>query len=551
MADARRRLNLMTGPAEQGRTRRRVAALVVCAGSAAGLGSMILLGRTLGALAPATAVSGADLAAWTWTPAVLCVLHQLVTVQPSSGRSLVVPPDEAVLRTLPIGRGHLIAARLVLPTAGIALALVTAAAAVAVPWLAATPAGRSLLPVALVHLCGAATCAASLRILLVSLFMVRVVRVSHLPRAVLAAAVGWLVGVLAAPLVEALGGTAHAREMDLVSRLGQAVTDSRPRLWTQLHAPERLWCAGIGYSAVVAGAALLTWIRIRATERRDSREANQPARAPLAHGKATLTFEWSPGRSPRRHALAVVLRLTWLRLRRADPAVVGGTARLQRLSLLVGAACAGAAVQSGTTPWHLNSPALAGLFTATALLATGEAMQVAGIEADRDCWDVLRQSPGPTGAWPVAKAVASALTVLALTAPFCLGAAALCGTRGAQWPVAVLLLLAVAAAAGCSVVVTWYLVPATESFTGGRVTRPPTADVVEGVVTATATLPLVALLHLSGKVTGVGIARALDAVLLTASLTIASVGAHRLAGHDLPTAPPSGQRGRQEKGGTT
>ncbi|MGA5559273.1 hypothetical protein [Streptomyces lavendulocolor] len=35
--------------------------------------------------------------------------------------------------------------------------------------------------------------------------------------------------------------------------------------------------------------------------------------------------------------------------------------------------------------------------------------------------------------------------------------------------------MTVAVAAGCSVVATWYLVPDTEAFTGGRVERPPTA----------------------------------------------------------------------------
>ncbi|MCX5071198.1 hypothetical protein OHA84_35415 [Streptomyces sp. NBC_00513] len=550
MADTRRRLNLMTGPARQGRGH-RVVTLVVCVGAAAVLGSLILLGRTLGTLAPATAVSGADLAAWTWAPAVLYVLYQLLTTQPSSGRALVRPPDEAVLRTLPVSRWQVVTARLVLPTAGIALTVVTAVAAVVVPWFAATPAGRTLLPIALVHLCGVATCAAGLRILLVSMFVVRVVRVAHLPRTVLAAAGGWLVGVLAAPFVEALGGTEQSVEARLVNRLGRAVADGRPPLWTWLHVPERLWWAVAGYAAVAVTAALLTCVRMRFTERRDDHDAHGPARAPGSRGDTAHAFEARVGHSARRHALRVVLGVTWLRLRRADPAVTGGAARLQRLSILLGAACMGAAARLDTSPWQLTTPTLAGLFAAAALIATDKAVQVAGIEADGGCWDALRQSPGPTGAWPVAKAATSALAVFASIAPFCLGAAALCGVRGAQWPVVVMLLLSVAAVAGTASVVTWYLVPGAETFAGARVTRSPTADVVEGVVAAIILVPLTAGLHLNGQLTDGGATRILDLVLLIAVLTTTWAGALRVAGRNIATAPPSERTPSQGKEGGT
>ncbi|MGA5170755.1 MULTISPECIES: hypothetical protein [Streptomyces] len=191
----------------------------------------------------------------------------------------------------------------------------------------------------------------------------------------------------------------------------------------------------------------------------------------------------------------------------------------------------------------MSSTVLAGLFTAVALVTTGEAMQVAGIEADRGCRDALRRSPGPTGAWPAAKAVASALTVLASTAPFFLGAAALCGVPRR----------AVAGrrpAAGDrrrrgGLLRRRHLVPSPRHRGVHRRARrtAPDGDVVEGVVTAVLMLPPTALLRLSGTVFGDALTPAVDAVLLTAVLSVAAVAARRLAGRD-PAAVPN-QAGRR------
>ncbi|MCP3819414.1 hypothetical protein NLX86_15255 [Streptomyces sp. A3M-1-3] len=534
----------MTGADALGRRRRRAAALVLCTGAAAGFGTLVLLGRTLGALAPTQTATGADLAAWTWTPAVLWTLHQLLSAEPALGRSLVRPPDDTVLRTLPVSRGQLVAARLVLPTTGVALALLLAVGAVAVPWLAATGAGRQLLPVLLVNLCGSVTGAAALRILLVSVFMVRVVRVAHLPRVVLAAVGGWLVGTFAAPFVRLLGSTPDDAEANLTRRLGDAVADSRPQVWTAMHTPGRLWWTVAGYLAVAVVAGTVAALRVRATEQRDATAAYADDTA-YAHAESPRDIRLrTTGRDLSPSPMSLVLRLTWLRLRRADPAAVGGVARLQRLSITIGAACAGTATALEHPPWHLPTPALAGLFIAAALISTGEVVQICGIEADRGCWDVLRQSPLPTGAWPAAKVVASAAAVLAVTAPFCLGAAALCGVSGARWGVAVLLLPAVAAAAGCASVLTWYVVPVTESFEGGgRTARPPMADVVEGVLTALLTLPVTVGLGLSEAVTDGGFTQALEAALLICVLAACAVSLRRVGRRDFPVPRPTGRQG--------
>ncbi|HET6357594.1 hypothetical protein [Streptomyces sp.] len=529
----------MTGADARGRRRRQAAALVLSCGAAAGFGALVLLGRMLGTLLPPDDLAGVDLAAWTWTPAVLWLLHQLLSVEPALGRSLVRPQDESVLSTLPVGRGHLVAARLVLPTVGVALTLLLAVSALAVPWLAAAEAGRHLLPALLINLCGSVAVVAALRILLVSVFMVRVVRVAHLPRAVLAAMGGWLLGVFAAPIVGLLGGGPGEAEAAVTRRLGNAVANTRPHVWTAMHTPGRLWWTAAGYLAVVVVAGTVAALRVHGTVRRDLTAQS----AAHAHGESSCDRRGHmTGREPSLSPMAVVLRLTWLRLRRADPAVVGGVARMQRLSILVGAACAGTAMTLDEQPWHLPAPALAGLLIAVALISTGEVVQICGIEADRDCWDVLRQSPLPTGAWPAAKVVTSAIGVLALTAPFYLGAATLCGVSGAQWGVALLLLPAVAAAAGCSSIITWYVVPATETFEGGRTTRPPMADVVEGVLMALLTLPVTVGLGLSERVTGGLLTQVVDAALLVCVLAASAVCVRQVGRRDLPVPRPHEQQ---------
>ncbi|MFD9032135.1 hypothetical protein ACFVZW_13470 [Streptomyces sp. NPDC059567] len=525
LADLRRRLNLTAGPGAAGRSRRRIAGLVLGAGAAAGFGALFLLGRTLGALAPARSATADDLAAWTWIPAALWVLHQLLTAEPALGRSLVLPPDEAVLRTLPVDRGQLFTARLVLPTAGIGLAVLLAAGAVAVPWLAATDPGRELLPALLVNLCGAVAAAAGLRTLLVSAFMVRVVRVAHLPRLVLAAVAGWLLGRLAAPLLGALGSTPGQAESRLARLLGQVLTDSRPQLWTDMHTPGRLAWTAAGYLVLVVAAGTAVTLRVRATARRDAPGARPTEARPPTSSRLAL-----PTTSP----LAISLRVAWARLRRGAPAAVGGAARLQRLSMLLGAACASAAAAAPAPPWQLPVPALAGLLVAVSLIATGEVMQVCGIEAERGCWDVLRQSPLPTGAWPAAKAVVSALGVLAVTTPFYLGAAALCGVRGGDWAVVLLALPVVALGVGCAMVLTWYAVPRTESFEGARVTRAPAADVVEGVLAALLTAPVTGSLALCAAAAHSG---TLGTCLLALVLAAYVLGLRRLSRSDLPALP--------------
>lgn len=136
----------------------------------------------------------------------------------------------------------------------------------------------------------------------------------------------------------------------------------------------------------------------------------------------------------------------------------------------------------------------------------------------------------------------SAIGVLAVTAPFYLGAATLCGVSGAQWGVALLLLPAVAAAAGCSSIITWYVVPATETFEGGRTTRPPMADVVEGVLMALLTLPVTVGLALSERVTGGLLTQVVDAALLVCVFAASAVCVRQVGRRDLPVPRPHEQQ---------
>ncbi|WP_328769515.1 hypothetical protein [Streptomyces sp. NBC_00286] len=527
LADLRRRLNLTVGAGSSGRRRRRSARLVVCAGAAAAFGALVVLGRTLGTLAPPSTVSGDTLAAWTWAPAVLWAVHQLMSVEPGLGRALVRPPDESVLRSLPISRGQVVAARLVLPVAGTALALLLAVGAVVVPWLAATPAGREVLPLLMVNLAGVVMTVAVLRVLLVAAFMVRVVRVAHIPRVVLSVAVGCLLGILAAPFVRVLGEDAHQAEQRLARALGDAVTGNRPQLWTALHEQDQLAWTTAGYAMAVLGLLALAVVRVRGTARRDETDAA----VTYTHTRASTPADRPAPRDP-------TWRLTWLRLRRGHPETVGGLARLQRLSILTGTVCA-TVVALGNPLWQLHPSALGGIFVAAALITTSEVVQVCGIEADRG-WDLLRQTPGPTGAWPVGKALTSAVTVGAVIGPFCLGAAALGGVSSAlEWTAALLALVVVSVATGTATVLTHYCVPRAEGFEGGRISRGPSAEIVDGVFIALFTLPVTAGAGLCATLLDGSALPVAQSVLLVVSLMAAFACLGSVRTRDLPTAWPT------------
>ncbi|GHG93284.1 hypothetical protein [Streptomyces lanatus] len=531
LADVRRRLNLLTGAGPEAHRRRRTARAVVACGAAAVLGTLVVLGRTLGTLVPPGPGLRTDLATWTWTPVVLAFLAQTLSAEPAKARALVRPPDEDVLRTLPVSRAQLVTARLVIPAAGVAVGLLTAAAAVAVPWLMAGAEGRRALPVLLVHALGVAVSGVALRVTLVTAFMVRAVRVPHLPRLVVAAVVGGLIGVVASPVARALARGGGPSEAELTRIVGDAVTASRPAMWTELHRPGTIGWVATAYAAVTVLLGTCAVLRVRATVRRDAHPSpGDRLLAPSPGGRRT-PWPSSPYRA--------VWRLTWLRLLRGHPQTVGGLARLQRWSVLLGAVCLGLVLTAGQPVWRLPFTAVAALFVAIALITTGEVAQVCGIEADRDCWDALRQSPRPTGAWVAAKVTAAAVAVGAVTAPLCLGAAALCGIAGAAaWARTVLAVGVVSLGAGCATVLTYFCVPRPEAFSDGRVTRAPAADVTEGVFVALFTVPVTAGAGLSAALADGTVETPAHCALLAASLAAGYAVLRVVAGRDLPAAGP-------------
>ncbi len=234
------------------------------------------------------------------------------------------------------------------------------------------------------------------------------------------------------------------------------------------HRPEEAGRVAAAYALAVLLLAATAVLRVRATVRRDAR--TDPARPAAVRRPAGTGGAWSS--SP----YVLVGRVTRLRFLRGHPQTVGGLARLQRLGVLLGAVCLGVVLRLGGPPWELPFAAVGALCVAAALITTGEVVQVCGIEADRGCWEALRQSPRPTGAWVAAKAVTASVAVAATTGPFCLGVAALCGVHGpAGWARVVLAHAVVALAAGWAVVLTYFCVPRSEAFAEGRITgpRPP------------------------------------------------------------------------------
>ncbi|MFJ4091782.1 hypothetical protein ACIPYS_09380 [Kitasatospora sp. NPDC089913] len=482
----------------------------------AAVGVCVLLGRVLGTIAPVTTARPADIALWSWMPVTVYLVLQCLHVDPATARALVSPRDREVLRTLPVGLGRLVAARLVLPGLAVATAVVVLGAAIALPWLSASDTGSQLAATALLHLTGVACTGALARMVLITWLMRPLVRVAHLPRCALAVGCGAVLGVWAGPFLRALGGDPATAGDSAIHRVTDVVRTIRPSLWAEMFEPAAARWAALAYVLVTVAAAVELARRTRAVERATTVRPGAPAHR--GRGGRAAVVPTPSG------AQVLALRLAWLRLNRADPAVVGGAARLHRLSLLIGTACVAAVIRLGEAPWQLPVPALLGLMVTLAFVASAEVVQICGIESEPRTWQALGQTAVPSGAWPAARAGAAALGILILTAPCYLGIALLCGTRGSSWVPVLLALPLTAVCAGCALVLTWYAVPGAERFDNGRVQRPTSTETVEAVLTllllAPATLGCLASYRMLG-----GTAAALATALAQCVLLIALIAA--------------------------
>ncbi|MFJ4186232.1 hypothetical protein [Kitasatospora sp. NPDC089509] len=474
-ADVRRQLNMQLGLSNSADQRRLLVVTLIATGAAAAVGVCALLGGVLGTISPVTA-SPTEVSAWLWAPSAAYLLIQLLHADPATARSLVAPRDREVLRTLPVSLPMLVTARLIVPGLAVATAGCALGAAIAVPWLTSSQAGTALLCPVLLNLAGVLYSGALMRMLLIAWLMRPVVRVAHLQRCVLAVLGGAIAGAWVGPVLRALGDAPDTASTFAARRVEGILATGRPALWADLFDPGAAPWTAVGYSVAAAALVTTTLRRVRTVE-----HAEVPRRSGLEPG----LYRGGIGRiSPTPSgAQTMVLRLAWLRLNRADPAVVGGAARLHRFSLLVGAACIAAVARLGEAPWKLPVPALVGVLVTLAFVATSEVVQVCGIESEPRTWELLRQTALPSGAWPAARTGAAALGILTITSPCYLGIAVLCGTSGSAWLPVALALPVVALGAGGGLVLTWYAVPRTERFENGRVQRHGSAEIVEGILT--------------------------------------------------------------------
>ncbi|MGW2870819.1 hypothetical protein [Kitasatospora sp. NPDC001225] len=155
-ADLRRRRNRLPGLRTLAPPARAVLALAVGVGLATVAALLWGIGSALGRVFPVGPEDGTVVSGACWSVAVVLVAGHLLSARPNQARLLLDPPDRAVLLSWRVPQQSVFLARLWLPALAGAVGSVVVAGLAAGPWLAASPAGRALLPAALTAVAGSA-----------------------------------------------------------------------------------------------------------------------------------------------------------------------------------------------------------------------------------------------------------------------------------------------------------------------------------------------------------------------------------------------------------
>ncbi|MEI7033974.1 hypothetical protein [Streptomyces pratensis] len=480
VADRRRSLNLLQGRAAP-RWAVTAAACWYAVGAlatvAAAAGAGLLAARLLPAPDAADAV-----AARGWLPALLVVAGSALAAGPAQVRRVVHPSDFSALRSLGVTPGQLVLVRLVAPALVQAAALGSAATAFLVCWLDGAAAALATTATWSVVVVGAA-----LQLSLAGVFAQAPARATRLRTPALALCAGVALGVPAASVTTALG--ARGPLFTTVPRIaGETLAELRPGWWDALlsRGPGPLAAVSCALAAVLAACA---WSSLRTACRVRVLRTAEPAADPRVRLR--------DGRFLRLGQRGGILRLV---LAKEARAVLRGTsvatAGLRRTTvggtLLLGVGI-GHALAGGRGLAGVELAVAAGVLVGIVVLTADEAVQVCGLEAERGCMDLLRQSPVPFRALFAGKAAAFALTVLTLSSPAVAGWLLLVGRSPLPLLVTGLAAASVAAVAACAAAL---VLPPAESAGQSRVTRSPAADVIQSVLTGLLMLPTVLSLPL-------------------------------------------------------
>ncbi|WP_328770550.1 hypothetical protein [Streptomyces sp. NBC_00286] len=516
LTDRRRSLNLL-----QGRPTPRWALVAVACcyalGALVGLAAAAGAGALAGHFQPAREVDVERVTAYGWVPVTAALLALAASVRLGQVRQVMFPSDFHVLRTVPVSAGQLLFVRLVGP-ALLSLAGVGVAGTVFLTcWLEGPPAELAVALVwGTVALGGAAQLAVAAGYLLIP------VRAAQLRTFVLVGVAGVVLGAATVPLARLLPAGGKEDTATALSRLGvDALTGLRPAWWNALLEGGAVAVLAAMWLPAAALGALAAFGFVRAGRGRVLREAD-----PQGMRVRGRPESFRAGRSPAALIAAKELRS----ILRGAHTLTGGLRRIAfGAVLLLGVGVGHLLLGGGGLP-GLPFTGAVGVVVGMAALASDEAVQTSGLEAERGCADLLRQSPLPYGALLAGKIVAFAGVVAVLTAPAVAGWLLLFRDPllplTAGW-------LAACVASGVAAVATALAVPAPESAAQTRITRSGTADLLQPLLTAALMAPALLTTSLIGKSSSLlGKSSLAAAVPLAVTFVVLVAAVRWLAGQD-------------------
>lgn len=481
----------------------RTATALTMAGRAGLLGLLVGVGLVLRGVDVVSGASAAAIDTTLWVLLVVAAVTAASSARPAAGLALRNVADRAVLHTLgPLSSGQYVLAGVVVPKAVEVVTLAVAAAAVALPlW---GPTATAALAVAAVT--GGALIGSVVALVVLAALALVPARAGRARALVSAAVVGLLLG---AGLTVAVGGAVAAWRGSSVQEVGvalqravvDAVLRTRPPGWAALlerGAPALLGVALLVAVVLVPAATVLlrhlarrhVLAPVGPVQRRGAPRITSTASwrvvaraAAAAHGPAT-----SPG------LVRLLVAKDRLALTRLGDVAAGPLRRAQLLGAGATGAGVGFALAGGRAHAHQLTWVLAGfvvLVLGVVSSVQDDVVPVAGIEAERRAWHLLRSAPVPRGSLLVAKAVSVAAQVaVAVGLPLVAWSLAL-ARSAAEAATGCVLVALLCGASGAGAVTGAVLARRTEGSAQETVDRDPLAMVVHTAVVVLAALPVV------------------------------------------------------------
>ncbi|WNB85734.1 hypothetical protein [Cellulomonas sp. ATA003] len=510
----------------------RVATALTVAGRVGLLLALVAVGAVLRRFGFGEELAPQGAATLVWVLALLAVVVTLGGASPGTALALRQVPDRQILLTLsPLTSGQHVAVTAVMPAVVETLTLTLAAAAVALPlWGLSSTAALAVAAVA-----GGAVVGSVLGLAALAALALVPARAGRARTLVLAAATGLVVGVALGVVAPVLVGRWRGwTAAEIGAALQRSVLDrvlvTRPPGWERLvdaGAPAVLGAA----LAVTLLAAPLAVVLLRRVARRHALAPVGPAARRAAPttvaGRVWTAVAGRGDVAPTAlRVVALVVVKDGLALRRLPAVAAAPVRRARALGAGATGAALGFAVAGGATHLHAVTWMAAGLAVAVIGVVAGvqdTVVPVAGIEAERRAWALLRSTPVPTGVLLVAKSVSVSRQVAGMVGAPLVAWCLVLGRSPAERVALVLLVVLLLAASGAGATLGSVLARRTEGSTQSLVERDPVATIIHGVALLVAVLPVVLAYTLAGD----DVAPAVTAAVLLGLLVGVGAGVAR------------------------